>query len=468
MANNMPVEVLDQICHYLSHEDLKSVRHMCRIFNMSARRLLFHTVNVHCDLESLRKYAIISKTPSLRNLINEICVVGRYYPRLSLEKWKDAAKSSMHASYVDSSKVDEFWRSLLDPEIAWHYSQHCYQAESVRAVWKDEKILNWLVNASRDLPYLESIACIVHENDEIPEFDRPFQYNRLSDRLKRSLLKPEFRIDDHQQARLFQALFNVTAENNRALKAVKVENIACNAFSKLNEICDSSPIAKTSSIRRLVLSMSSPTDDPRTTTLQHEVHYDDIFAFISRHLMLQKLHLDFELLRHRPSTRANVGPRPSLDKLLLLRLHWPSLRDLRLAGLKTKCNTLIDFLQTHSSNLRRLELANVQLGRPSRMHRPQLPESDSWVAVIISLSANLQLDHISLDGSLEGWVDSWLVKTFARPGSAPRMIEPCIDLRDRVHAFILRGGDCPLSLECWHARHPSDPSWSPTECLVSA
>lgn len=445
MASRAPIEVLEQVCQYSAARDLKRLRQVSRSFDKAARSELFREIHTYCDLESLRKVNLIARAPNLRHLVVELHVHGLTLDVKDFHSWKQAAHKQLVSSYTNRDDVQRFWDFLSSVDLEWHYSQFRYQVESEGRVWVGDRIQTWLADACRSLPRLEAITYGAEETMSAEPPTEIFQYETLDERVQRTLLKPGTFRNHSASTTLFVSLLNALSQNPRSLRTVSWSGLSDTTFQYLGTALD--PLSmKLATIRHLKLSLFQ--ESPRSTDPGKS--HDALAGFLSSAVMLRTLHLSFK-----PEIR--VFRYIPLDRLLTHRIHWPSLSDLRLEGFTSQGNDLDTFLQAHAQTLCRLEIANHRFTDPPTKYA----QSHSWWAFIQEVSAALKLQHIAFEGELQGRVDAWTVNG-CYASTSPNLGQFGLSLRDRIHQYVLHGGEFPL--QPYESFIRVDDSWLRARC----
>ena len=442
MATTAPPEVLDQICEYLTVQELKVARFTCQAFNRSARRRLFYQVRVFCDLESVRKVYHISQSTSLRNLVHKVILDGRIMPKLGFGDWKSCFGPGPQKTYEDSLKR-KLWHSLCPPDIPWHFSQYQSLVESQKTVWEDDQILKWLSDACANLLQLEAISCGDDESMK-PSSSRLFRIGGdcSANEQEWGMHIWHSRISLNQIDQLFQRLVKISGSMRKKLKAIEGYRLQNSTFDELEEQLNDDQ-APFQIVRSLKLQYDFHLSNPNTTL-------SSFARFVSSMMMLRTLHLSFG---------AEYYP---LRHMLTFRQHWPSLRDVRLSEMSAPQPVLAEFFETHASTLRRVKIANFVLEKPLQLAYT-FEVSDTWLSIIRTLATTLHLSEICFDGDLLGAVDCWQVDGNATgvARGTPSTSASSPFLRDRIQSYIIHGGECPLDITDWPVCQHEDMSWKP-------
>lgn len=451
-ANITPPEVLEQICQQLASEDLKQARLICRSFNLVARRYLFKEVLVRCNLESFRRLSYVARDVTLKRFVRKVYVDHSLLTSqfLNLREWSEKGIDLLKRIGLDGKNnakgVDEFRDQLMPVELEYHYAQYRYFVDSQRCVLSENRCGKWLPDSLKSFQNLEFIKFGPHHREKPPEQRKStaMSLKSLSSIGRLTLIEPKIPASFSQKAHIFLAIINAAQKCEGRVKSISASSIPWETFSEQVH----TPSSPTSRIRHLYLSLAF--DVPAKATYTRE--YDNLAHFVATAMMLQTMHLAFE-----PPARNHLV---NLADILTHRLHWPSLQDIRLENLAASSAQLYDFLGTHATTLRKLGFRDISLISP-----PDAITAGSWKSLILFLQQHLRLQEVQLGGRLWSATDSWEARwgplsTSPPPPGWEATASRAGCLQDRVHAFIIGGGECPLDLEALCTYGAGDRSFS--------
>ena len=448
MANNTPPEVLENICQHLQAPELKTARLLCRSFDPVARQFLFSEVVIRTNLASLKKLSWISRHAALRHFVKKIC----YNTRLmnvwyrSLEGWSQRGVAI--DGYVGHDRVDDgtptalgasnlpinpTGQPFLPAESVYHYSQYRYHVDCQKRMLAGNQLTEWISAACASLPNLEAMALISRLGSATAG---PSSIG------SETLVEPNAEPTDTERFFMLMSLIKAARSSNTRLRSIsgRISVYGFMAFSSEKALDD---------LLRNVRCLMFDVDHVSGMADGHGTVASDYFAsFLARASMLHKLHLHCEIPLSAPGM--------TLDTLLRERAHWPSLRDLKLTGLICGVAALKDFLSTHASTLKQLELIDIRLVGGYLKSIKGAPETSynfaSWVNVIEFLAESLQLRHVRLDGRLvaprELWIthDEQYFRTQFSDDPSYVHERSTDNLRSKIEEYILHAGKCPLTL----------------------
>ncbi|MCJ1453093.1 hypothetical protein MMC28_003438 [Mycoblastus sanguinarius] len=463
MANSTPPELLEQICQCLATPELKTARLICRSFSPVARKHLFEEVLLKSNLASYRKLSYISRHPVLSHFVYKVLFDGTLLSDRfeDYDEWLRYDGNSSKDGHLSAKNEGAFRDHFMPAELKYHYSQYRYHIESQRFAQAESNEADWLLDACKSFQNLEAIAYVSGQKattERVIRIQKPLLTRKtLSAIGQETLVEPDAYASPHECALKFKALLEAAHASCGRLKNIEGIGIPYETFDMLG-ISPAVNEEDMRTVRHLNLYVACDRQRDRRT--------EYLAKFLANALMLQSLQLSFD----RQTSFAFQGQNVKLSELLVDRIHWPSLNKLHLATIETSEADLKDFLETHSSTLRSLELCNITLRKwPPSGHG----KGDSWVTLIQFLSESLSLKHVSLDGELtspaEGWAtydrDHWEHEFHTPQGISMMKFNWNTSLRCKINSYILRGGECPLGVPQSHNSY-SDISWTFREDLI--
>ena len=128
---------------------------------------------------------------------------------------------------------------------------------------------------------------------------------------------------------------------------------------------------------------------------------------------------------------------------LPLRMHWPSLKRLKLEAIVTSQLALMNLLSRHARTLKSLELGHILLDwREARDGTC----AGSWTSMIRFPHQELSLTDVSLHGDLSNGFDEFWEGSTERwhPDSLAQLPPLEETLKFKIERYIVEGGVCPL------------------------
>lgn len=130
----MPPEVLIEICTYLSRDDLKNVRLVCRNLKSAAQVVLFNIFYLKLRLQSFQRFQSICRHTIFRKHVRAICFDPRQlhtgYDWVSTyDYWRRHIAGTGMGMFEDDAGEDE--RNLIlehysQDQLAEYYSRYCH------------------------------------------------------------------------------------------------------------------------------------------------------------------------------------------------------------------------------------------------------------------------------------------------------------------------------------------------------
>ncbi len=432
MANSTPPEMMEEICQYLTTEELKTARLICRSFDPVAQKYLFKAITVKTNLESFQKLSSISQHPILKNLIQKVTYDGSLMPdTISYRRqWLTYGTGYKSPSFQDffSQEKKIFRDTLTQEELRDHTRYHLY-IESQNGARANDNQMQWLVKACISFNNLEAVAygeLTDHNSSRIP-FERkpPMSWMASSPIAQQALAASQAETDWERCALSFPILLIAVHMSPGRLKSLEAA-----VLWEMFDFMARKPVflqnAKT--IRQLTLEISSCNDRP--------MELDSLANFIANASVLQKLELSFSQRR------------AELDALFRKQTYWPSLNTLCLTAVNASFRPLKTLLEAHAHTLRTLELSDITLHkRLQDQNDPAAP----WISLIQLMHEDLKLTHTRLHGRLHSYSEVWATKIgeyhYDRPhwkggGIQTHFCQNCP--APEIEHYILHGGECWL------------------------
>ncbi len=300
---------------------------------------------------------------------------------------------------------------------------------------------------------------------------RRFDYDLLPSELtkvaKDLLVQPICR--GHQSIQLCQWVLLALKGTSRKLSSIKMMNLDLRTLDDFDDAL--SPVMETlESLRQITIRIPFVLGDRiggiQITPGWGRARKSKIAKLVGAATTLDKLDVSYDYC---PDDVACFHDENRLADILQFRSSWPHLTTINLKGFFTDGATLVNFLESHSSTLRSLELTNISI--LVLTDEPKIPPGSvtaSWVSIIRFLENSLHLKHIILNGYFsyceDGLRDFWYSSTdykarLSNTQERDLFVYRPDCLRLRIQRFIVEGGECPLPArrELWE--EVGDDSW---------
>ncbi|KAL9043794.1 MAG: hypothetical protein Q9214_003031 [Letrouitia sp. 1 TL-2023] len=438
--DKLSLEVLDLTFAFLSSEDLKRSRLVCRAFTFAAEKHLFHTLYIYPNIDSFCKAHHVALASNVNRHVRKLTLTNLRIPAVSdFEDWKD-----YYHEHRWLNGMDKLWvQAPLDlVELKYHYWQYQNYATGQDRVDEEESVTELLTTIAECCPLFKEVELDYdgdpdHDNEVQDDIVSGFRILKNADRCTRQLLAvPTYIEGKFGICQQFIALLTCS----RPL-TVSGHTLPWKVFDPAENI-----VPKTRSslkvLRNLSLEMEFPVRDFTMAKLSQ------LANLIGSASNLRSLELSFDTLPFRC-----IGRTIRLDAVLSKRIHWPSLERLRLQAVSTPNKYFRDFLAKHRQNLRSLELKHIKLREDvDRTLSIELGNSSekkavkhgSWIDMIKFLQADFNLKHVQLGGILSNsWDEQWQVYTLEEL-QPYKVLYNKLHLKERIEAWIIHGGPSPL------------------------
>ncbi|KAI4211368.1 MAG: hypothetical protein LQ351_005794 [Letrouitia transgressa] len=441
--DKLSLEVLDLTFAFLSSEDLKRSRLVCRAFTFPAEKHLFHTLYIYPNIDSFRKAYHVAHAANLNRRVRKLILTNLRLPAVyDFEDWRDFYLG--HGWLNENNKLYLMF-SLDLLELKYHYWQHDNYVAGQDSADEKTAVKKLLQTIALCCPHLREV-----ELDYDGDSDRDYREGDTSDTVG------DFNFLENANRRTRQLLAVPTYIEGRF--GVREQFIALLTYPRaLNVSGHVLPWKVFDPAENIVRKTRSSLKTLKSLSLEMEFPFRDysranlyqLADFIDSASNLRSLELSFDILPFRCIERTI-----RLDAVLAKRIHWPSLERLRLQAVSTPNKYFRDFLARHRQQLRSLELkhvklredviqtSNIRIGNTSG--KKEL-EHGSWIDLIKFLQADFNLQHVQLGGILSNcWNEHWVVVT--KEELLPIKVS-CSKphLKERVEAWIVHGGSLPLA-----------------------
>lgn len=463
---SIPLEILYMIGESLAKSDLKSMRLVCKPFSDTIAPLVFHQVYLSREKDSFERLQNICAHPEFRWMVRALTYSGkmlefdRGYPDYLTWSFQTIGKG--FGDDIGSSYITKLKDGLDRVRNKYHYERFCKHFFSEQHLQKDGLEQEYLTDAFEKLP---NLAHIMLDPGKTPSETKINSVSQLSRVGRESLVEPNFEGGRKFHGKQFFALLMAAISTGKRLRTIRAQNsLPWDIFAQNQEILDNI-IETTRSCLQFSISIEVGRD---------KIYGTDIFAkMIANASFLEVLEISFD---HDPDPYNYISITTTLSHLFEHRALFSCLRRLKLQGLQTSESYLRSFLTRHSSTLRSLKLANMELIEGIEADSSMFGSSGSWASIIRFLATDLRLLRMKFKGNFtnttpQGWCvrlryENWRCCELHVGGDDPwrRSDAPSGEscLKYRIEKFIVEGGECPLDQleEDGCALYPYDTSWS--------
>ena len=432
-AMKVPLEILQQICHTLDQPELKSMRIVCRSCNDASTTELFRQISLKPNIDSFSKLHLIAAHPVYSKIVKVLTYNGSKLSNCTescpdQQQWYQRIGPGIRKRHP-RAVIDDFKRSFAADRLSRHYKNFCkhYQSEKFMETYNLEH--TYLVIALDRLPKLEEIQFDCggpYTGHRIKDSNVSVLWESLSTIGRETLVEP----DDYGSDEHFGTLLCAVNRVRKRPAIVQGHNLAWEAFDRSKEV-SGDMIEIMAKCQHLSLSFDA-VDTINSRAL--------VARMIAGAPFLQTLDISFG---HLPSEEGIyvIG----LSQLIQFRCHWPQLKRLELSGLCSTDKALREFISSHASTLRVLELGDILL-----IEDEELPGNHrgAWVSMILFLRQTLSLQKVRLDGYLQASSsEAWCIHDpdldgYWTDGRPPPPVGSCV--KHRVERFVIEGGELPL------------------------
>ncbi|KAL9032221.1 MAG: hypothetical protein Q9214_008066, partial [Letrouitia sp. 1 TL-2023] len=122
IMDNLPIEILDNICATLSRQDLKRTRLVCRAFKFTVEKYLYHTLYVYPNMDSLYRARCITKEARLSGYVKRLLYKCLGIPSAStFDEWR---RYYLGYGWLDKKQKREFEKLFDNATLMHHYLQY--------------------------------------------------------------------------------------------------------------------------------------------------------------------------------------------------------------------------------------------------------------------------------------------------------------------------------------------------------
>lgn len=159
MLLDLPLEILTQICEFLSRSDLKRIRFISRGFNATSERLLFNTIIIKVNIPSFDKLAAIANCRRIRKLSRTVRFDGRELypsPHQGFEGWLIHNCAQGLGLFQAAEREDYILRQAKERLEQCYVNYYDYLSGQKRVLDGNNELI-CLINAFEQLPHLSNI-----------------------------------------------------------------------------------------------------------------------------------------------------------------------------------------------------------------------------------------------------------------------------------------------------------------------
>lgn len=377
----LPQEILNLISSHCDREDLKALRLANSECNFAASQHLFHTIHISPSSFSFDRALNIALADNLhrhsKSLVYHFGVLGDYY----------AGFDDFKHEYFQTRKPGESRDpSEVTSEVLWCYSCWLEELDGQRTFeLRDEK--EELKDLCGKLPYLEEIYTLM---DDCEDYVNPKDYIG-----RRTGMVAAEDTGNRRFARLFRA------SSEKALKKISARSIQWLDVIKIADDLrvDDARLSRLSYLELGIYNIFEEAEDEDGKAYDHLGALEQVLSMASN---IQVLKLDFDELplESEPESMQPISR-------TIFQHHWPHLRNLKLEAICADEDLFTDFLISHQSSLRKLQIGDVELTR-SRNKK----DSGDVLRFFRAIRDNLQLTSAKLTGNFTNRTyQAWYVDT---------------------------------------------------------
>lgn len=399
---DLPVEILDEFCRYLSRDDLKNFALSCKKFLPSAYRLLFRTVFLKINLDSFDHLRCISEDEIISKYVKELEYDSRIIPThaTTFEGWMmDCAGHGVCLCDDDRKRLLAL---VPTSELQKFYRAHCQYVYGQNYLRNGSNIKHLLRSALSKLPHISSLSYSskLHHDWYLPETYQSF--STWKDLSGGAVAK-----------QIFQEPVGKMASRGRDGDASDPE------FQPFWEMCSEAINPQNIlelHLRDLDLRLCQRDANRYVEILGDKMKLDTLFLSFCTAFVADVSEGGFDLTRGLDSQNSlrtlglNFDPYPfyeydrflRLDRVISPGKHWKNLRRLSLAGLSASYQELTSLLKRHASTLRHLELAEMKIINTSS------DQPKYWIDLLNFLNQQMMLTWFNMMGC---WDSTLTVRT---------------------------------------------------------
>lgn len=399
--NDLPAELQLAIVRQLDRESLKSLRCSCKSVCPAASALLFETVHISPNVNSLDRAGAVCILPHLSPLVKSIVF------HIGVLEEVQGGFESFRTQVLRLDPTND-----VTEDIVWKYN--CFLEEVAgQESFEDRDEDDELRYLCRHLVNLEAISTI-HD-----EYDNPFALAQdyVGRRTGAHAAHPA-------EGSHFSSL--LIANAGRKLQRVSALSASWHCLRRIREKIGVSNLCDIfSRVKELRIGLDNFEYLNRDDVDQEE-YVSGLQDILRAAGNIQYLHLDFDELPFGTDAQ-DLLP----ISRCLLELMWPSLARLDLMGIVVTEDNFMNILQKHSRTLRHLHLDDIEITGDSSSSIP-----GSILSLFSWISQALTLESITLTGNFTNRHDeAWYVDT-----------ESDVDdsIVGQIEKWLTRRGDSPL------------------------
>ncbi|MCJ1466962.1 hypothetical protein MMC07_005584 [Pseudocyphellaria aurata] len=429
--NHFPPAFRDRLLLYLSSQDLKRMRLVCKEMDCFARKYIFRLVWLRADCDSYRKLDLISRHPVLREYVTAIHHSGEMvYEYSDFDRWSERLGGE---KYYSGESRDSLREQFTFEDLQYHYLEYQHHIEGQRSMENRVVAKTRLIEAFGRFPGIDTVEYASKEIAANEWTSEPIlSLESLSAIGQKTLSEPCYLGGRKHHTNQFITLLQVALQCCRHLATIKGIRLPWEIFERSDQVRTIRGAVK--KVHHLILGIPNfPHHDTRGRRRL-------LARVIANAVELRTLELYFGYLPMRP-----FGYVIELGQLLKIRKRWSTLQRLVLQGFCTKESYLKKILAYHADSLMSLGLSNMEF---ELLTNGRLRSSGSIFSLIKFLQSSMRLEQVQFSGTFCNQFDeSWIVNF----GDKYADDHEC--LKSRVENFIVHGGQFPL-------REPKgDPGW---------
>ena len=436
---SLPSEILDDICHYLHANCLKSLSQTCAQLHPIVRRVLFQDVFAYPDSGSLQRAAKLAKLKgdeAPNNLVKSFTLSGREVPYHRESKYGDreAFKTLIH----DINYNEWAWQRTFRSPVPWNTALKAYSALLGRQYKASRRLTTLLARCLNNLPNVHTIAF-----DAALDYGSGFSESNIPTWVPRSGQDGSYN-NCKKVFSLFKALGRMGAPASR-VKTLILEALNPEWIAMPDDHQEATPAVSTLENLTIIII-------PDEVGPSHIEGYERMIrAVLAKTPSLITLDI-----RHRESKWPFPQNRPSnlYELASLSPTTWTRLRELRLCGWFSRAGMVSSLLKTMANTLKILYLEDIQLF-PDLKVKDETEDNwaihcQEWFPLLEWMAKKLTLSSLTLRGRL---AEALFGTHVASPGEG---------FRARVERYVTRGGAAPFRMYQGLWRFECDATWMST------